>query len=97
MKKNIAVIFGGQSTEHEVSCKSAYNVISQIDRSLWNIVLIGITKEGRWVNTEKLESLKDGSWAESQVSAGDVLARVIDPYEGNVREEIVAGCDGVWI
>ena len=69
MKKNIAVIFGGQSTEHEVSCKSAYNVISQIDRSLWNIVLIGITKEGRWVNTEKLESLKDGSWAESQVSA----------------------------
>ena len=32
---------------------------------------------------------------EAQVDAGDVLARVIDPYEGNVRQEIVAGCDGV--
>ena len=69
MKKNIAVIFGGQSTEHEVSCKSAYNVVSLIDRDLWNIVLIGITKDGRWVNTEKLESLRDGSWAQSEVSA----------------------------
>lgn len=69
MKKNIAVIFGGQSTEHEVSCKSAYNVISQIDRTLWNIILIGITRDGRWVNTEKLESVADGSFAESQVSA----------------------------
>ena len=69
MKKNIAVIFGGQSTEHEISCKSAYNVISQIDRSLWNIVPIGITKDGRWVNTEKLESIADGSFADSEISA----------------------------
>lgn len=32
---------------------------------------------------------------EAQVSAGDVLARIIDPYEGCVREEITASCDGV--
>ena len=69
MKKNIAVIFGGQSTEHEVSCKSAYTVISLIDRSLWNIIPIGITKDGRWLNTEKLESIKDGSWVNSEISA----------------------------
>ena len=98
MKKNIAVIFGGQSTEHEVSCKSAYNVVSLIDRDLWNIVLIGITKEGRWVNTEKLESLKDGSWTQSEVSvqlSPDATKKcVVMTAPGKAQSEIPL--DVVW-
>ena len=69
MKRNIAVIFGGRSSEHEVSCMSAANIISWIDKSRWNIIPIGITKEGRWLNTEKLESIRDGSWVDSKVTA----------------------------
>ena len=69
MKRNIAVIFGGRSSEHEVSCMSAANIISWIDKSKWNIIPIGITKDGRWLNTEKLEDIRDGSWTESRVTA----------------------------
>ena len=45
-KKKVAIIFGGQSTEHEVSLKSATSVINNIDREKFDVVLIGITKEG---------------------------------------------------
>ena len=69
MKRTVAVLFGGRSTEHEVSVKSAINVIKQIDRDQWNIILIGITKEGAWLNTEKLDALRDGSWVHSKVHA----------------------------
>ena len=46
-KKNITVLFGGQSTEHGVSCKSAKTVIDGINTEKYNINLIGITEERR--------------------------------------------------
>ncbi len=68
-KRNIAVIFGGQSTEHEVSCMSVINVASNIDTDEWNVILIGITKEGHWVLANDLDSIKDGSWRDSETTA----------------------------
>ena len=44
-KKTVAVLFGGQSSEHEVSCMSAANVIQAIPEEKYETVLIGITKE----------------------------------------------------
>lgn len=46
--KTVAIIYGGKSSEHEVSLVSASSVVRNIDRSKFNIELIGITKEGRW-------------------------------------------------
>ena len=68
-KRNIGVIFGGQSSEHEVSCMSVCNVASQIDPEEWNVLLIGITKTGRWVLAENIDSIRDGSWVNSEFSA----------------------------
>ena len=48
MKKLVAVLFGGKSAEHEVSLQSAKNVIQMIDRDKYDVVAIGIDKEGRW-------------------------------------------------
>ncbi len=49
MKKiNVGILFGGKSTEHEVSLQSAKNVIDAIDRTKYDITLIGIDKTGRW-------------------------------------------------
>ena len=45
-KKKIAVLFGGQSSEHIVSCMSAANIIEQIDTSKYEPLLIGITEDG---------------------------------------------------
>ncbi len=68
-KKTIAVLFGGQSTEHEVSCVSAAHVISLIDPERYEVLLIGITKDGRWLKAERAEQLTDGTWTESPVQA----------------------------
>lgn len=59
MSKNIrvAVLFGGRSAEHEVSLQSAWNVVSAMDREKYDIVLIGIDREGQWFLTESSEFL----------------------------------------
>ena len=48
-KETIAIVFGGRSSEHEISCLSAGGVLSAIDRNKYDVVLIGITKDGKWV------------------------------------------------
>ena len=53
MKKlRVAIVFGGRSAEHEVSLQSARNVIESLDRKIYEPVLIGIDKEGRWFLNE---------------------------------------------
>ncbi len=62
-KKRIAVIFGGQSSEHEVSRVSAESVVKNINKDKYDVVLIGITKDGRWLNYDgPLEKLAGGEW-----------------------------------
>ncbi len=68
-KQIIAVLFGGQSSEHEISCLSAANIIEQIDTERYELVLVGITKEGHWVRTDSVASIRDGSWRESKTGA----------------------------
>ena len=50
-RRRVAVVFGGRSTEHAISCVSAGSVLAAIDRSRFDVVPIGITTEGRWVLT----------------------------------------------
>lgn len=69
MKKQIAVIFGGQSSEHEVSCLSAANVLDGLDRDKYDIHMIGITKEGHWLYVDDSAKLQDGSWVNGTVTA----------------------------
>ena len=47
-KKNVTILFGGQSTEHAVSCKSAKTVIDGIRAEKYNVNLVGITEDGAW-------------------------------------------------
>lgn len=68
-KLNIAVIFGGQSSEHDISCISVQTVAKAINQDKYDVTYIGITKEGRWLHVPSLECIQDGSWVESEVSA----------------------------
>jgi D-alanine-D-alanine ligase len=45
----VAVVFGGRSTEHAISCVSAGSVLAALDRDRYDVVPIGITTDGRWV------------------------------------------------
>lgn len=72
LKKNVAIIFGGNSSEHDVSVVSATSVIKNVPKDKYDIVMLGITKDGRWLKFDgDVEKLSDDSWAddESCVSA----------------------------
>ncbi len=62
MIKRVAIICGGRSSEHEISCISAGGVLSAIDRSKFEPLLIGISKSGKWFLLEENYplSIKDG-------------------------------------
>lgn len=68
-KKMAAVIFGGQSSEHEVSCISAVTIIENINRDNYDVLMIGITKDGKWLKVDTIDEIKDGSWKNSSVTA----------------------------
>ncbi|MDR1466439.1 MAG: D-alanine--D-alanine ligase [Treponema sp.] len=48
MQKNVAILFGGKSAEHEVSVQSAKNILDALDRNKYHPILIGIDKDGIW-------------------------------------------------
>ena len=63
MKKVVCVLFGGASSEHEVSRTSASNVLSNIDRDIYDVIAVGITKEGNWYLTDADAcDIKSGEW-----------------------------------
>ena len=73
----VAVIFGGCSSEHEVSCVSVQTIIRAINPEKYDIVLIGITKDGRWLKAESVEDIASGAWYHSKVRAMIVPDREI--------------------
>lgn len=68
-KKTIAVLFGGSSSEHEVSCVSATTVIGHINKEHYNVVLIGISRTGKWLLVPNVEAIIDGSWRSGKTVA----------------------------
>ncbi|MGA7861102.1 MAG: D-alanine--D-alanine ligase family protein [Thermoplasmata archaeon] len=59
-KLRVGILFGGRSGEHEVSLLSAASVLDAIDKTKYEVVPIGITKEGRWLMAEHAERLLRG-------------------------------------
>lgn len=90
-KKKIAVIFGGQSGEHEVSLRSASQVMNALDRDKYEIVPIAITKSGHWLvgeagqkyladNLEKAAE-QGGAGNESSFENGSKLPEKFPPLD----------------
>ncbi len=69
-KLRVGVLFGGRSGEHEVSLRSAASIMEAMDKKRYDVVPIGITKQGRWLTGSGAEKLLAG-----QVSAVEPLPR----------------------
>ncbi|KEI43020.1 D-alanine--D-alanine ligase family protein [Saccharopolyspora rectivirgula] len=70
-KIRVAVIFGGRSTEHGISCVSAGSVLENLDRERFEVVPVGITSEGAWVlGTDDPEQLRIRDRKEPEVAPG---------------------------
>lgn len=65
-KKTIAVLFGGVSSEHDISCISARSIIKNLNYDKYNVVLVGITKEGKWyIFNDDVDLLPEDKWLQS--------------------------------
>lgn len=74
-KKNIAVLFGGCSSEYDVSLQSAYAVVTHLSNEQYEPILIGITRDGAWYRFKgDVECIKDDTWR-----SGDCCRALISP------------------
>jgi D-alanine-D-alanine ligase len=89
LKTRIAVVFGGRSSEHAISCVSAGSVLGALDRDHYDVIAVGITPEGRWVlaaddpellsiRGRELPAVKDGA---AVALPGDPTAGGLIPLE----------------
>jgi D-alanine-D-alanine ligase len=90
MKKlRVGILFGGRSGEHEISLLSAASVLQAIDKDKYEVVPIGITKDGRWLTAADAENLLQGKLVleARQLRAGD--PEVTEPAAVLARGEAV--------
>src|SRR6267154_3508516 len=87
-KIRVGILFGGRSAEHEVSLQSAKNIIDAIDANKYELVLIGIDKQGQWHLNEESRFLLPVTESESPELAitGEILALVL----GQQNNQLVA-------
>jgi D-alanine-D-alanine ligase len=78
-KIRVGILFGGRSGEHEVSLLSAASVLNAIDKTKYEVVPIGITKEGRWLTAEHAERLLKGDAGEGARATQATALRAGDP------------------
>src|SRR5258705_6687524 len=89
-KIKVGVLFGGRSGEHEVSLLSAASVLDQIDKKKYDVVPIGITKEGRWLTSAHAERLLRGEHKD------DKHLRADDPQATSAAAVLAKG-EGVLV
>src|SRR5687768_8479202 len=78
-KVRIAVVFGGRSAEHAISCVSAGSVIGALDPDRYEIVRVGITRDGGWVLADPEQRLAIDDGVLPEVTGGTAVSLVGDP------------------
>lgn len=90
MKKELCVIFGGQSPEHDISCISVTSVLNNLNKDKYNVHTVGITKDGQWYlytgeysNIEKDGWLSDRAKLKKAVISPDASDRALIVFDGD--------------
>src|SRR5690242_7530876 len=73
-KTRVAILFGGRSAEHDVSRASAANVLRSLDPDRYEVTLIGITRDGRWLVADAGNGAGVGSGALTIPGSGPQIA-----------------------
>jgi D-alanine---D-serine ligase len=93
-KKTIAVVFGGCSTEYEVSLKSACSVIEHLDLEKYQIILLGITRHGEWLKYDgEINEILNDTWSSHKscvpaVISPDRTTRGLLVMNGGIPEKL---------
>ncbi|HVK26447.1 MAG TPA: D-alanine--D-alanine ligase family protein [Actinokineospora sp.] len=84
-KIRVAVVFGGRSTEHTVSCVSAASVLANLDRDRFEVVPVGITKDGSWVlGPDDPDTLRIQDRKLPSITSGTAVTLPADPTSGRL-------------
>src|SRR5712671_5706889 len=94
-KLRVGILFGGRSGEHEVSLLSAASVLNAIDKTKYEVVPIGITKDGRWLTAEHAERLLRGD-ADEGARTPQTTLRAGDP-EATLGAAVLAAGESVVV
>ena len=91
--KKVIVLCGGESSEHEISCISAGAILQAIDRSLYEPILIGITKSGDWVipGVDQVLSIIDGVLPEIKGGTVKTISEILTEIAPDVLFPILHG------
>jgi len=82
-KIRVGVLFGGKSAEHEVSLQSAKNIVEAIDQEKYEVVLIGIDKQGQWFLNDASKLLPGAnSGTLPSVTGGEATVTLIPESKG---------------
>ena len=76
-RTRVAVVYGGRSSEHAISCVSAGSILRNLDPQRFEVVAVGITPEGSWVLTDanpNALAITDGQLPEVSGTSGTALA-----------------------
>ncbi|KRD18134.1 D-alanine--D-alanine ligase [Mycobacterium sp. Root265] len=103
-RTRVAVIYGGRSSEHGISCVSAGSILRNLDPQRFDVVAVGITPDGSWVLTDgKPETLAITAGELPNVAGGTALALAADPVRrgellslGEGAGEVLAAVDVVF-
>ncbi len=80
--KKILIVFGGNSSEHYVSCKSAKSIIENIDKKLFKYQIAGIDFDNTWYKfSDDLDYLENGSWKEANILKVDNIVRFLKDFD----------------
>ena len=91
-KLTVCILFGGISPEHEVSLRSAESVLNHIDKEKYDLIMLGITKNGEWYIFEgEIEEILNNTWQNSRIlpvtldlSSGHLIVLDKDIYARDV-------------
>jgi D-alanine-D-alanine ligase len=78
-KLRVAVVFGGRSAEHPISCVSAGAVLAALDPDRYDVVPVGIARDGRWVLADPGQRLAITDGELPEVAGGTAVSLVGDP------------------
>lgn len=104
-KKTIVVLFGGQSPEHEVSRKSATTMLNALDNKKYQVIPVGITKDGQWlIYTGPTEHIPTGQWekyATPAILSPDAKQKALfKMVNGHIKEipvdVVIPALHGAW-
>lgn len=104
-KSTVVVLFGGQSSEHEVSCMSAANMIAALDEEKYDVLPVGITKKGNWrICHGSVDAIREGRWEPYSVDAilspdasrKSLLKLVGGKYKEIPVDVVIPALHGAW-